>query len=178
MSAEAPTDRPINVSGLSAPASDRAPDAAGAALVGSNSGKIIDEAGDVTEICVNGTDELSDEVPLRAANEASGVMATNPTCGGGGGSCVAFTARTLVGNGGANGGGGTGAGVGGTARLTYASVLTAVSTEELSTAGCEAAAVVESASITESAKAIVEFATDGRSVAELAIVVLLPAPGS
>ena len=84
MSAEAPTDRPINVSGLSAPASDRAPDAAGAALVGSNSGKIIDEAGDVTEICVNGTDELSDEGPLRAANEASGVMATNPTCGGGG----------------------------------------------------------------------------------------------
>ena len=115
MSAEAPTDRPIKVSGLSAPASDRAPDAAGAALVGSNPGKIIDEAGEVTEICVNGTDELSDEVPLRAANEASGEMATSPTRGGGG-NCVTFTATTLVGNGCANGGGGAGAG--GTARLT------------------------------------------------------------
>ena len=91
---------------------------------------------------------------------------------------MTFTATTLVGNGCANGGGGAGVGVGGTARLTYASVLTAVSTEELPTAGCEAAAVVESASITESAKVIVEFATDGRIVAELAIVVLLLVPGS
>lgn len=114
--AETPTDRLIKVSGPSPPASDKAADAAGTALVGST-GKT--DVGDTIDICVMG----ADEVPLRATCDELWERTASPT-GGGGGACVLFRAMRLPGsNGSANGGGGVG--------LGGASVLNTVPTGEL-----------------------------------------------
>ena len=110
-----PTDRPINVSGLSPPASDRAADAAGAALVGNAPGKI--DAGDAIDIGVTGAIEVPSRVMCEELKEKT-------ACPSGGAICVAFRAIRLPGgNGGANGGDGVGPG--------NASVLTTVPTGEL-----------------------------------------------
>ena len=113
--AETPTDRPINVSGLSPPASDRAAEAAGAALVGSTSGKI--DTGDAIDICVTGTIE----VPLRAMCEELREWTASP--GGGAIGVLLRVIRLPGGNGGTNGGRGV--------ELGNASVLTTVPAGEL-----------------------------------------------